>query len=216
MIRIEHLSVYYDSFPALQDISLSLKKGTIYGLSGANGSGKTTLLRACAGLIEAYEGRILFKGKDIRRHLRWYKPQFTFTPEDVELPPYLSGREFMEWMAAVRKVTITARSLSERMEALGLGSKQNELIVSYSHGMRQKLAIAAVLQSPASFFIFDETFNGLDLQTLRIFKSELRQKAEAGATVLLSSHFPSLITDWCDAELKLDHGRLMTELRQDS
>ncbi len=209
MIQIEQLSVYYDSFAALQNISVRLEKGTIYGLSGANGAGKTTLLRACAGLINEYEGHILFKGKDIRRHLHWYKAQFTFTPEDVELPPYLSGREFMEWMAAVRNVDISAQTISERMEKLGLASKQDELIVSYSHGMRQKLAIAAVLQSPASFFIFDETFNGLDLSTLDIFKSDLRKKADAGATILLSSHYPSLIADWCNAEWRLERGTLL-------
>ncbi len=209
MIQIENLSVYFDSFTALQHISVHLKKGTIYGLSGDNGAGKTTLLRACAGLIGEYEGRILFKGKDIRKSLRWYKPQFTFTPEDVDLPPYLTGREFLEWMAAVRKADISAQVILERMEALGLTSKQDELIVNYSHGMRQKLAIAAVLQSSASFFMFDETFNGLDLQTLAVFKSDLRQKADAGATVLLSSHYPALIADWCDTELRLERGLLL-------
>jgi len=208
MIKIENCSVYYDLFTALQEISLHLQKGKIYGLSGANGAGKTTLLRVCSGLISAYEGRILFKGKDIRKHLSWYKAQFAFTPEDVVLPPYLTGKEFLKWMAAVRKVNLSAKEISARMEELGLASKQDELIVNYSHGMRQKLAIAAVLRSSASFFLFDETFNGLDLQTLELFKSELRQKAEAGDTVLLSSHYPSLIADWCDRELLLKSGRL--------
>lgn len=208
MITIEHCSVYFDSFTALKNISLHLKQGTIYGLSGANGAGKTTLLRACAGLINAYEGQILFKGKDIRKHLSWYKPQFTFTPEDALLPPYLSGREYLEWMAKVRNVDISAKEISGRLEELGLGSRQDELIVNYSHGMRQKLAIAAVLQSAASFFMFDETFNGLDLQTLSLFKSALRKKADAGATILLSSHYPSLINDWCDKELRLKSGQL--------
>ena len=157
MIKIENLTIVYDDTTALKQVSLELPPGKIYGLIGPNGAGKSTLIKACAGLIDVYDGTIYFEGQDIRKKRRWQKEHCAYAPEDVELLPYLKGKEFLQLIGSIRKSSNLEDEIKLFSTMLGLSEKEDELITGFSHGMRQKIAAAAALIGNSQYLLFDET-----------------------------------------------------------
>ena len=213
MIKIEKLTVIYDQITALDQVSLELPPGKIYGLIGPNGAGKSTLIKACAGLIDAYDGNIYFEGKEIRRQRSWQKERCAYAPEDVELLPYLKGREFLQLIGKIRKSSRLEEEIRLYNDMLGLSEKEEELLVDFSHGMRQKIAAAAALIGNPQYLLFDETLNGLDTPALNNLQQHVRQLAEQGKTILLSSHVLPLVRRWCDEIIVLNRGCVSGILR---
>jgi len=212
MVHIKNLNIYFDELHALQNISLELEPGIIYGLIGPNGAGKSTLLRSCAGLIEPDSGQIFFADKNIYKNRNWHKQICAYAPEDVELMPYLKGNEFLQLIAKIRKIKNPESEINKFLELLGLSEKKNELIVEMSHGMRQKVSVAAALLSKANYLIFDETLNGFDTPALNKLHSYLNEYVSAGNTLILSSHILTLTQDWCQQIIMLDQGTVAGRL----
>lgn len=208
MIQIEKLTIRYDELFALNSVSLELETGKIHGVIGPNGAGKSTLIKACAGLISAYSGSIIFEGKNIRDERSWRKDNCAYAPEDVELLPYLKGYEFLQLIGSIRRTDELESKIDSFLQMLDLKSKQDELITDLSHGMRQKLAVAATLIGDTRYMLFDETLNGLDTRSLNHLKKYFRAKADSGKTILLSSHVLPLVRDWCDSVIVLDAGKI--------
>lgn len=215
MIKIENLTIKYDDIIAVDRISLELPPAKIYGFIGPNGAGKSTLLKACAGLIDTYDGAILFEEKDIRKNRYWQKQNCAYAPEDVELLPYLKGMEFLQLIASIRTGQNSEDEIIKLIDMLGLTAKANELIIDFSHGMRQKLSVAATLISTPKYMIFDETLSGLDTIAINKLKAYIRQLAQMGKTILFSSHILSLIRDWSDQVIVLDDGKVSGILKND-
>ena len=213
MIKIENLTIIYDDITALKQVSLELPPGKIYGLIGPNGAGKSTLIKACAGLIDTYSGNIFFEGKEIRNRRSWQKEHCTYAPEDVELLPYLKGREFLQLIGSIRKSDHLEKEIHLFSTMLGLSEKENELIVDFSHGMRQKTAVVAALIGNPKYLLFDETLNGLDTVALNNLQHYIRQLADQGQTILLSSHVLPLVRSWCDEVIVLKEGKVAGILR---
>ena len=212
MITIRDVSVSYEDKLAVNSVNLEFEPGKITGIIGANGAGKSSLLKACVGLLPEFEGTIEFSGKDLRKNRFWVKQHCAYAPEDVELLPYLKGREFLQLIAAVRGLKNENEEIDFLLDMFALQEVENELIVNFSHGMRQKISLAAALTGKPDYLILDEALNGLDAMSLSRLKKYFEQLLAEGKTIVLSSHIISLIQSWCDPVIIMDKGEILRVL----
>ena len=188
MLEIRNLSKAFGSQQVLQDVSLTLRPGTLHGLVGANGAGKTTLLHCLYGLHADYQGTVVEStGLPIRPHtgLLPYEPYFY---------PRLTGREYLEFTLQARgRAPVDFNGWNQLLE-LPLDQYAEE----YSAGMKKKLALLALLVQPFRYLILDEPFNGLDLNANLLLMEILRRLREQGVGILLTSHLLGSLTELCD------------------
>ncbi len=217
MLSIKNLSIQYENVIAVKNISYDFNSGIINGLIGPNGAGKSSLLKACVGLINDYQGKIIYDEKELGKNRTWVKKQCGYAPEDAVLFPYLTGEEFLQLIASIRnnKQEDLTNEVSFFLQLTGLTAKMDELIVNYSHGMRQKLAIAAALIGEPEFIIIDESLNGLDPIALYNLKKYFNELIKSDKTIILSSHILPLIRDWCHIIVIMDKGALIQEYSKD-
>jgi len=210
MIKISNLTIRYPEVVAVDDVSLHLKEGIIYGLIGPNGAGKSSLIKALVGLIAEYDGEINFDGfpSAVDRHI--IKSQFGYAPEDPDLYPYLSGKEYLQMIADIRQVDADDQ-ISKFGSDFGLVDVFEDLINRYSHGMRQKISFAASLIGDPNNLILDEALNGFDPVSQYNAKKLLQNLAKNGHTILLSSHILELIENWCQEIIILNAGKVLAE-----
>ncbi len=209
MLSIKNLTVQYEEKLAVDDISIQIPHSKISGLIGPNGAGKSSLIKACVGMISEYSGDILYDDKPLHRNRHWVKEHCSYAPEDTVLLPYLKGREFLELIGTLRKSLNLDNEIKSLFQILNLQDKENELIINYSHGMRQKISIASTLIGNPDYLIFDEALNGLDPVALYNLKNHLNELANAGKTIILSSHILALIQDWCDPIIIMHQGKIL-------
>jgi len=215
MIDVQNLTVKYEDYSAVDNISFSVKSGSITGIIGPNGAGKSTLIRALVGLNMTYTGRIAYDARVLGKNRQWLKKRLGYAPEDADFLPYLSGREYLEMMAAVYKVKMPAQRIRSFLEIAGLSEKQNELILNYSHGMRQKISLLTALIGRPDFIIVDEAMNGMDPVSLFKLKNYLRRLADEGKVILVTSHIIPMIQQWCDPILIMNKGKLIKKYSQE-
>ena len=205
MLRISNLTIRYPQVTAIDKVSLELKNGTLYGLVGPNGAGKSSLIKALVGQIAGYEGNIQIDSYNLRRDRQAVKSEFGYAPENPALFPYLTGREYLQMIADIRKST-DRHQISLILEKFVLEDVKDALINSYSHGMRQKISLAASLIGEPQNLILDEALNGLDPVSLFNAKNMLHAQARNGKMVLLASHVLELLEQWCDEIIILNRG----------
>ena len=214
MIELKEVSVQFPRVLAVDKISCVFKNGLIHGLIGPNGAGKSTLLKAMVGLISTYSGQVFYDRMLLSENRQAIKKQFGYAPEDIELIPYLSGLEYLQLVADIRKLDKDAVDLAKLLQLLGLEEVQQQMVDGYSHGMRQKLSLAAALVGFPAVLILDEALNGLDTLALINVKKLLRELADQGHTIILSSHILELVEQWCDEIYIMLNGRLAEQLHQ--
>jgi ABC-2 type transport system ATP-binding protein len=212
-LRILDLSRRYGDFTAVDRLSLEVRPGEILGFLGPNGAGKTTTLRICAGLLRPHHGEVLIDGASLRDEPRRARRSLGFVPDRPFLYERLSAREFLELVAALYDVPPQlagprAEALLERLE---LESAADDLIETYSHGMRQKVAVAAAWIHDPILTLLDEPLIGLDPLAARALKDLLRERSARGCGVLVSTHLLEVAERLCDRVAILHHGRLITE-----
>ena len=211
MLTIKNLKVSYDNKVAVDDISVKFKSSQITGLIGPNGAGKSTLMKTCIGLISAYSGDILFNDLALNKNRYWVKQNAVYAAENAELLNYLTGYEFLRLIGKIYKIDLINDKIDFFIELMGLREKRNELIVNYSHGMRQKLSVAAALLPEPKFILLDESLNGMDSISLaRIFVYLTKQRSK-GRIIILSSHNVDLIENWCEEVYVINCGKIVTE-----
>jgi ABC-2 type transport system ATP-binding protein len=215
MLSIKNLAVNFENLTAVNNLSFTFEPGKINGLIGPNGAGKSSLLKACVGLIDDYNGEIFYNEKILSENHTWVKQHCGYAPEDAELFPYLSGKEFLQLIAAIKEVKKINDEVSFFLDLTTLTDKKDELTVNYSHGMRQKLALASALIGNPDFIIIDESLNGLDPIALYRVKNYLTTLSQQGKTIILSSHILPLIEEWCDPILIMNRGNLVKRLSKD-
>jgi ABC-2 type transport system ATP-binding protein len=215
MIELKGVSVQFPGVLAVDDISCVFKNGYIHGLIGPNGAGKSSLLKVMVGLISNYSGQIFYDGLLLQDNRQVIKKQFGYAPEDIELIPYLSGLEYLQMIADIRKLNGAAACLPYLLQQLGLEEVQHKMVEDYSHGMRKKLSLATALVGFPSVLILDEALNGLDTLALINVKKLLRELAGKGHTIILSSHILELVEQWCDAIYVMSQGKLLAQLKSD-
>jgi ABC-2 type transport system ATP-binding protein len=221
MLRLDGATKRYGRFTAVDGLDLVVRRREIFGFLGPNGAGKTTTIRMVAGVLQPSEGRILIGGHDLAEQPRAAKSRLGYIPDRPFLYEKLTGSEFLRFVAGLwGKDGPVAEARGERLlELFSLTEWKDELIESYSHGMRQKLLITSALLHEPELIVVDEPLVGLDPRAARILKDLLRTFVDRGGTVFLSTHTLEVAEALCDRIAIIHEGRViargtMDELRE--
>lgn len=211
MITLQNLRKNYGSFTAVDGINLSVAPGEIFGFIGPNGAGKTTTIRMMGGILAPTAGTVTIDGVDMAQEPEKAKRRIGFIPDRPFLYEKLTGREFMQFSADLYGVENgPSRERAEGLLALfSLSDWADGLVESYSHGMKQRLIIAAALLHDPRVIIVDEPMVGLDPNGIRMVKDLLRDKAREGKAVFMSTHSLGVAEDICDRIGIIHHGSLI-------
>lgn len=211
MLKINNLKKKYGDKVAVDNISLEIKPGEIYGFIGHNGAGKTTTIRCCCGLLNFDSGEILINGKSIKDDPLACKMEFAYIPDNPVLFEYLSGIEYLNFIGDVYKVGKAEREERIRKYADQFELTQNlaQPISSYSHGMKQKIAIIAALIHNPKLIVLDEPFVGLDPIAAFKFKEIMREVCNNGGAVFFSTHVLDVAEKLCDKVAIIKGGKLI-------
>src|ERR1700722_10395986 len=207
MIQVTDFCKSYHDTIAVETLSFDAQPGQILGLLGPNGAGKTTTMRAIAGVIPPTHGRLLVSGHDVSIEPVTAKSLLAYVPDDPKLFDALTVWEHLQFIAseyAVENFEPDALALLDQFE---LTPKRDSLAQELSRGMRQKVAICCAYLHQPRAILLDEPVTGLDPHGIRTMKNSVRERASAGAAVIVSSHLLSLVEDLCTDLLILDHGR---------
>lgn len=208
-LRDIHLS--YGTDKVLRGVDLSIATGELVGLIGPNGSGKSSLMRACAGLV-ACEGHIAIDGIDPRTDPVCARSRLGYATDPATLPGVLRGRQCIELIAGVRQLGEDAIAQAVSLaDALGLSPWLERDVAEYSLGTRQKLAVVLALLGTPPLLLLDEVLNGLDPLAAFVLKTILRERADAGATVLLATHGLDVAERFLDRAVLLLDGRIAAD-----
>jgi len=205
-IEVISLSKSYGDFPAVKDLSFSVKEGEILGLVGPNGAGKTTTLRAIAGIHPPSSGQIRIGGFDIREDGVEAKRRLAFFPDEPRLFDYLNVEEHMQFIGRLYAVGDFRARMEPLLVELELQDKRKAMPAELSRGMKQKLMIACGFLHQPSVMIFDEPLTGLDPLGIRRMKESIARRAKEGASIILSSHLLHLVEELCDSLLVIQNG----------
>ena len=211
MLKIEHLTKLYGEKKAVDDLSLHIEKGEIYGFIGHNGAGKTTTIKACCGILQFDSGEILVDGVSVKADSLSCKRKIAYIPDNPDLYDFMSGIKYLNFVADIFGV-----SQSERQERIRRYADTFELtddlaqpIGSYSHGMKQKLAIISALIHEPKLIIMDEPFVGLDPKASHTLKLLMRDICDRGGAIFFSTHVLEVAEKLCDKVAIIKGGRLI-------
>ena len=221
MIELSNLTKLYGSFRAVDAISLHVPRGALYGFLGPNGAGKTTTLRMIAGILRPTSGTVRIGGHDIGADPVAAKAKLGFIPDRPFVYDKLTGAEFLRFVAGLygQDGQLVERRVDELLEIFELSAWKNELVESYSHGMRQKLIISSALIHRPEVIVVDEPMVGLDPRAARLLKDLFRGFTGRGGTILMSTHTLEIAEALCDRIAIIQGGKIvaagsMTELRK--
>ena len=200
MVVVRGLTKRYGKFTAVDSIDLDVPRGEIFGFLGPNGAGKTTTIRMIAGVLRPSEGTIRLGGDDLQERPERAKSRVGYIPDRPFLYEKLTGAEFLRFVTGLwgRDGQAAEERADRLLELFQLSEWKNELIESYSHGMRQKLLISSALIHQPELIVVDEPMVGLDPRSARLLKDLLRTYVESGGTVFLSSHTLEVVEALCD------------------
>ena len=212
MIEIKNVSKsYIKGKKSVDDLSLEIKDGEIFGFLGPNGAGKTTTIRMITGILDTDEGEILIDGKNIKKEPLEAKKNFGFVPDNPDMFLKLKGIEYLNFMADV--YDIPANKRKEKIESLTkkfeIYNELNNQIQSYSHGMRQKIVICGALLAEPKNWILDEPMTGLDPKSSFDLKEMMREHSKSGKTVFFSTHVLEVAEKLCDRVGIINKGKLV-------
>ena len=211
MIRLIALRKTYGGKDALKGLELHISPGEVFGFLGPNGAGKTTTMRLIAGLVRPTSGRILIEGIDTAEDPINAKARLGYIPDRPYLYDRLTGLETMQFIGEM--YGLLAREVVKRAEELltrfGIFHAKDQLAETYSHGMKQRLALAAALLHEPRALLIDEPMVGLDPKGAKLVKTVLREEAARGSGVFLSTHSLAVAEEVCDRIGILQHGRLI-------
>ena len=211
MLNIQHLTKAYGGKKAVDDLSLHIRPGEIYGFIGHNGAGKTTTLKSCCGILQFDEGDILVDGVSIRQDPLACKRRLAYIPDNPDLYEYMTGIQYLDFVADVFGVTAADRAGRIRRygDAFGLTEDLAQPVSAYSHGMKQKLAILSALVHAPRLLLMDEPFVGLDPRASHQLKVLMRQFCDGGGAIFFSTHVLEVAEKPCDKVAIIRAGRLV-------
>ncbi len=207
MIEVQGLTKLYGTLEAVRDLSFSVRAGEVLGLVGPNGAGKTTTLRSIVGIVRPTQGTIRVGGHDVERAPVAAKRLLAFMPDEPHLFDYLTVQEHLRFTARLYQVADVERRLPILLRELELAEKADTLPGELSRGMKQKLVIACGLLHDPQALLFDEPLTGLDPAGIRRMKQTIRDRAQQGAAIVLSSHLLHLVEEICTRVLIMKRGR---------
>lgn len=211
MLRIENLTKTYGEKRAVDNLSLHIALGEIYGFIGHNGAGKTTTLKAVVGILQFDKGEVFIKGESIRKNPLACKQKIAYIPDNPDLYEFMTGIKFLNFIADIFGVTEEKRQKRIRKYADLFEMTENlaQPIASYSHGMKQKLAIISAWIHEPKLIIMDEPFVGLDPKAAHILKQMMREICDEGGAIFFSTHVLEVAEKLCDKVAIIRKGQLI-------
>ena len=211
MIELKSLTKNYGDYKAVDDLNLCVKKGEIFGFIGPNGAGKTTTIKMIGGILAPSAGTVTVAGIDIQQEPEKAKSKIGFIPDRPYLYEKLTGMEFLKFTADLYGVPadIFPKKAHQNMEMFSLADWSDELIESYSHGMKQRLIMSAALLHDPEVIIVDEPMVGLDPMAIMMVKDLFQRLARRGVTVFMSTHTLAVAEDICERIGVINKGHLI-------
>ena len=211
MLRIENLTKTYGEKRAVDNLSLRIAPGEIYGFIGHNGAGKTTTLKAVVGILQFDKGEVFIKGESIRKNPLACKQKIAYIPDTPDLYEFMTGIKFLNFIADIFGVPEEKRQERIRKYADLFEMTENlaQPIASYSHGMKQKLAIISAWIHEPKLIIMDEPFVGLDPKAAHILKQMMREVCDEGGAIFFSTHVLEVAEKLCDKVAIIRNGQLI-------
>lgn len=211
MLKIENLTKVYGDKKAVDDLSLHIAPGEIYGFIGHNGAGKTTTLKSVAGILQFDSGEIYINGRSIKEQPLECKKDIAYIPDNPDLYDFMSGIKYLNFIADIFDVGAEERAerIRKYADTFELTESLAEPIAAYSHGMKQKLAIIAAWLHTPRLIIMDEPFVGLDPKAAHILKKMMREECDNGGAIFFSTHVLEVAEKLCDKVAIIKAGRLI-------
>ena len=213
MLRIEHFTKTYGTKTAVDDLSLHIAPGEIFGFIGHNGAGKTTTLKACCGILQFTKGEIFVAGHSIRKEPLACKRELAYIPDNPDLYDFLTGLQYLNFVADIYGVSPADRTarIHKYGELLGMTDDLAQPISDCSHGMKQKVTLISALLHNPKLILMDEPFVGLDPKASHLLKGFLAELCGAGGAVFFSTHVLEVAEKLCHRVAILKGGRLICE-----
>nr|WP_300834459.1 ABC transporter ATP-binding protein [uncultured Acetatifactor sp.] len=214
MLEIKNLTkTYKGGKTAVDDLSLTVRAGDIYGFIGHNGAGKTTTIKAVVGIHDFDKGEIRVDGKDVRTQSLACKKAMAYIPDNPDIYEYLTGIQYLNFLADIYQVPGKEREERIRREAedFGIYSVLGDLVSTYSHGMRQKLALTGALIHEPKLLVLDEPFVGLDPEASLLLKRKMHAFCEKGSAIFFSTHVLEVAEKLCNRIAVISGGKLIVE-----
>lgn len=215
MLKINNISKTYSNgkIKAVNDISFEVKPGEIFGFLGPNGAGKTTTIKMIVGLLKPDNGKILIKNIDNQENAIEAKRHISYVPDNPEVFDKLKGIEYLNFIADVYGVSAEdkKRRINHYLEVFSLNTEVNDLISSYSHGMKQKIVLIGALLHEPDLFILDEPMVGLDPKSSFNLKEIMRKRCSEGKSVFFSTHVLEVAEKICDRIAIINKGKIIAE-----
>ena len=211
MLKIDHFTKTYGEKKAVDDLTLHIQRGEIYGFIGHNGAGKTTTLKSVAGIMQFDSGEILIDGISIQKDPIACKKKMAYIPDNPDLYEFMTGMQYLNFVGDV--FGIPAELRKQRIQALAdtfeLTGDLNQPISAYSHGMKQKLAITSAWIHEPQLILMDEPFVGLDPKAAHILKGMMRDVCNRGGAIFFSTHVLEVAEKLCDKVAIIKGGKLI-------
>ena len=213
VLVLDALTRHFGPRMAVSALSARLNGGEVVGFLGPNGAGKTTTIKLIAGLLVPSSGAVRIDGIDVTHDPENAKRRLAYIPDRPYVPERLSARELLAYIAGLYGLHgkgVEERGMAE-LHRFGLRGREDDLLGTYSHGMRQRVLLAAALMRQPRVLLVDEPMVGLDPQGMRLVRRVLREVAQAGAVVLMSTHTLDVVEEECDRVLVMGKGRLLAD-----
>ncbi len=211
MLKIEHLTKIYGDYKAVDDLSLHIAPGEIYGFIGHNGAGKTTTLKSVVGILQFDEGEIFIDGTSVKSDPIKCKKEIAYIPDNPDIYEFMTGIKYLNFVADIFGVSSSDRQekIRKYAELFELTADLAQPISTYSHGMKQKLAIISAWIHNPKLIIMDEPFVGLDPKAAHILKGMMREVCDNGGAIFFSTHVLEVAEKLCDKIAIIKEGKLI-------
>lgn len=211
MLRIEHLTKIYGERKAVDDLTLHIAPGEVYGFIGHNGAGKTTTIKSVVGILRFDQGEIYIDGKSIKEDPIGCKQKIAYIPDNPDLYEFMTGIKYLNFIADIYQVDEKEREkkIQKYADQFGITKALGQPIAAYSHGMKQKLAIIAAWMHDPQLIIMDEPFVGLDPKAAHLLKTMMREKCDNGGAIFFSTHVLEVAEKLCDKVAIIKDGKLI-------
>ncbi len=211
MLKINHFSKTYGEKKAVDDLTLHIRPGEIYGFIGHNGAGKTTTLKSVAGIMQFDSGEILIDGLSIQADPIGCKKKMAYIPDNPDLYEFMTGMQYLNFIGDVFGIPAKERTqrIKELADAFEITGDLNQSISAYSHGMKQKLAIISAWIHQPQLILMDEPFVGLDPKAAHTLKGMMRQVCDRGGAIFFSTHVLEVAEKLCDKVAIIKGGKLI-------
>lgn len=212
MLKIEHLTKTYGDKKAVDDLSLHIRPGEIYGFIGHNGAGKTTTLKSVVGILNFDSGDIFIDGVSVKENPLACKEKIAYIPDNPDLYDFMTGTQYLNFVSDIFRVDTEKRTslIKKYAEMFEIADDLSSPISSYSHGMKQKLAVMSALVHSPKLVIMDEPFVGLDPKASHLLKETMREICNDGGAIFFSTHVLEVAEKLCDKVAIIKSGKLIS------